>query len=219
MFDLIAAYYDAGNEYLSLGMHTTWKSNLVYELKLSNSTKLLDLATGTADVAIMAASSYGAQVTGVDPSGEMLAIGRKKVKDMNLDVTLMKGDAQDLSWLITESFDRVSISFGIRNVSDRLKALKEVSRVLRKGGILGILELTPPDESNMVGGFVSMAVKNLVPLIGWMASGRAAEYAYLERSIFNFPSDFEKVIEHAGFKLIKVKSFMGGLVKLFVARK
>jgi demethylmenaquinone methyltransferase/2-methoxy-6-polyprenyl-1,4-benzoquinol methylase len=215
MFDSIATYYDQGNEYLSLGLHKSWKANLLYELKLSPETKLLDLATGTADVAIMAASSYGAEVIGLDPSDEMLAIGRKKAKDLNLNVHLMSGDAQDLNRFDKESFDRVSISFGIRNVPDRLKALKESWKVLKNGGILGILELTPPDESYII----SLAVKNLVPVIGWIVSGRSAEYAYLERSIFNFPNSFETTVEEAGFTVVKVKSFMGGLVKLFVAQK
>ena len=218
MFDQIATYYDQGNEYLSLGLHKTWKSDLLFELKLTNQTKLLDLATGTADVAVMAAA-LGAAVTGLDPSPAMLAVAREKIKSLNMSVALIQGDAQDLSEFAEGSFDRVSISFGIRNVPDRVKALQEALRVLKKGGLLGVLELTPPDEADWTGRAVGLAVKTLVPVIGWAASGRAAEYAYLERSIFDFPKNFDFVVEQVGFKCVKIKSYLGGLVKIFVAKK
>ncbi|TEB17662.1 methyltransferase, partial [Perkinsus sp. BL_2016] len=178
MFDLIAQYYDRGNEFLSLGLHKSWKRDLLDEIRLNGRSRLLDLATGTADIAIMAASTYGCSVTGIDPSSQMLAVALQKgwQKNLNQLVKLEKADAQDLSFLQAESFDRVTISFGIRNVPNRMRALQESFRVLRKDGLLGILELTPPEISTWSGSAVALAVKTLVPMIGWLASGRAAEY-------------------------------------------
>lgn len=220
MFDRIAARYDLLNRLMSLGLDQRWRRRLVdTTARGAPAGPLLDLATGTADVAIMAARRLADRaIVGVDPSREMLALGRTKVEAAGLGarVTLDEGDAQALPFE-DGRFGLVTISFGIRNVPDRLRALREMRRVLAPGGRLGILELGEP-RTGILRALSRFHVHTLVPLLGALLS-RDDEYAYLARSIAAFPApeDFARMIGEAGFGDVRVERLSFGALHLYTA--
>jgi demethylmenaquinone methyltransferase/2-methoxy-6-polyprenyl-1,4-benzoquinol methylase len=180
---------------------------------------VLDHATGTADLALLIARlSPGVHVVGVDPSPEMLRVGRAKVTAAGLDerITLREGDAEDLVGLTTQSFDAVSMAFGIRNVPDRARALKELVRVTRPGGRIAILELSEP-QGGLVGPLARLHVHRVVPWLGGLLSG-SREYRYLQRSIAAFPppSVFARLMEGSGMRIESVEPLTFGVCHLYV---
>jgi len=221
MFDSIAGFYDLGNVLISAGMHNSWKRDLLSYMKLAPDSLLLDVSTGTADVAVMAYLEFNVQqIVGIDPSTEMLKVAMSKLESLGIsrNVHLVVGVAEDMHNFESSSFDAVTVSFGIRNIPDRSMALKEIHRVLRSNGILGILELAPPDDSS-IGIISGCFLKYFVPLIGYILGSCGNEYGYLQESVFRFPPDFEKVIEGAGFDVIAIHNYLGGLIKIYFSRK
>jgi len=248
MFDRIAFVYDSTNKWMSLGLDQFWRKTLVQEcLKLEKGDRVLDLATGTADVSLLvggrlrdlgADTSAGPVVMGLDPSGEMLRRGVAKVEGQGLDgmVRLVKGDAQDLTsvrgidaaGVLTEpmdgvaagSIDKISMSFGIRNVPDRAKAFREMKRVLRKQDTsrVCILEFSLPDGEKFLSKVAKTFITKVVPFIGKIATMNSGskEYEYLERSILKFPKprDFAAQMTREG---LRVTSFAFGAVHLYAA--
>lgn len=189
MFDRIAQRYDLLNRILSLGIDHGWRRRTVRSLGVDAHVRpeILDLATGTADLAIAIARAYpSARVRATDPSRNMLAIGRDKVRarDLSERVTLEVGDAQSIE-LPDASVDAVTIAFGIRNVPDRRRALAEMARVTRPGGRVAVLELGEP-RGGLLGPFARFHIRQVVPRLGALLSG-ASEYRYLQRSIAAFP--------------------------------
>lgn len=218
MFDAIAPRYDLLNRILSLGIDQRWRRRLVRALELRAGGRVLDHATGTADLALLIARSEMVQVVGVDPSVEMLRIGREKVAAAGLAerVTLQRGDAEDLGDFADGCFDAVSMAFGIRNVPDRAKALRELARVTRPGGKVAILELSEPRG----GAFASVArwhVHSVVPWVGGLLSG-SREYRYLQRSIAAFPppEEFRALMEASGLRVERVDPLTFGVCHLYV---
>ncbi|HRI69645.1 MAG TPA: ubiquinone/menaquinone biosynthesis methyltransferase, partial [Polyangium sp.] len=172
MFDAIAARYDTLNRILSLGMDQGWRRKAVAALALRPGARVLDLATGTGDLAIAIADTHtDAHVVGVDPSRNMLAEGLRKVAELQLGkrIELLEGDAQALPFE-DETFDGVTIAFGIRNVPDRAKALREMARVTRNGGRIAILELSEP-RAGVMGVLARTYVHEIVPRVGGFLSG------------------------------------------------
>lgn len=227
MFDGIANRYDLINRVMSLGLDQSWRRRLIRALDLSPGDSILDLATGTADVAIMAAKTAKGlnRVVGVDPSSEMLKIGREKVSSLGLSgiVDLQLGDATTLQNLPNASYDKVSMAFGIRNIRDRPAALREIRRVIRgppdsDRSRLGILEFATPDEG-LMGRLAGFFIKYVVPNVGAMISGKWSEYKHLEQSIAEFPrpNGFASMVEKAGFRVERVEKLMFGSVVLYVA--
>lgn len=224
MFDGIAANYDFLNRVMSLGLDMSWRHELLSELSLTgSSTRVLDLATGTADVAILMADRVpGATILGVDPSNNMLNVGRGKLKERDLDgrITLELGDATDLENLSDNDFDAATMSFGIRNVkaTERIDALRELHRVLRPGGKLGIMEFAEPREGIM-GVLARAFVGHVVPLIGFVGSGDKAAYKHLQQSIADFPApdDFLALFKEAGFGKLRRRELLFGVVQIYLA--
>lgn len=219
MFDGIADRYDLLNRIISLGIDQRWRKKTVAALVLSEGDRVLDLATGTADLAIMVAESCpGVQIVGLDPSRKMLAVGRRKLDEKRLStrITLQEGDAQELPFS-DRSFSSICMAFGIRNVPDRSKALREMVRVTRKGGRIAILELAEP-RHGLLGGFARFHVHTVVPWLGSLLSG-SKEYRYLQRSIAAFPesSEFAKQMESCGLDVLSVDSLTYGVATLYVA--
>lgn len=219
MFDRIAARYDMLNRIMSLGMDRRWRRIAVRELCLQEGHRVLDLATGTADLAL-AIASHGERVfvTGLDTSAKMLEVGAHKVGRSGLDarIELVVGDAQSLPYA-DGSYDALSMAFGIRNVPDRSRALREMARVVRTGGRICILELSEPGE----GWLASPArwyVHRVVPFVGGLLSG-ASEYRYLQRSIAAFPpaASFARQMKDAGLSVLEVRSLGFGACHLYVA--
>lgn len=218
MFDRIARRYDLVNRVLSLGVDQSWRRRTVAAMNLAPGKQALDLATGTADLAIRIAQQTGANVVGSDPSQGMLAFGWPKVRKMGLvgQVALEEGDAQSLPYE-DNSFDAVSIAFGIRNVPDRAKALREMARVTRRGGRVCILELSEP-RSGILGPLARFHIRTLVPRIGALLSG-SREYRYLQESIAAFPSpeDFAQLMEQSGLRIVSLEKLTFGVCCLYVA--
>lgn len=218
MFDAIAARYDLMNRLLSFGIDQRWRSKTARALALKPGARVLDLATGTADLALRVAREEATcRVVGLDPSSKMLEVGRRKVEQAQLSerVELVEGDAQSLPFE-AGSFDGVCIAFGIRNVPDRPKALAEMARVTRSGGRIAILELSEPD-GGLLAPFARFHVHTLVPTLGALLSG-AREYRYLQRSIAAFPKarDFAKVMESSGIEMVALTALTFGVCHLYV---
>jgi demethylmenaquinone methyltransferase/2-methoxy-6-polyprenyl-1,4-benzoquinol methylase len=218
MFDSIAQRYDLLNRILSLGLDRGWRRRAVRALNAPENGRVLDLASGTADIALTVARHYPTiNVLGVDPSAGMLGVGRSKVSAAGLDerIELQIGDAQDLK-LADNSMDACSMAFGIRNVPDRLAALREMARVVRSGGQIVILELSTPQH-----GFQAWAsrmhVEHFVPLLGGLLSGPEA-YEHLRDSMNSFPSDeeFLAMMTEAGLKEVSVQRLGLGVCGLFI---
>jgi len=218
MFDAIAPRYDMLNRILSLGMDQGWRRKAVSALELGRNGRVLDLATGTGDLALVIARTYtDAAVVGVDPSRNMLAVGATKVEASELSgrIEFQQGDAQSLSF-DDETFDGVTIAFGIRNVPDRAKALREMARVTRFGGRVVVLELSEP-RSGVLGAFARTYVHEIVPRLGGFLSG-AKEYRYLQRSIAAFPPAdvFAAMMEEAGLTVLETSALTFGVAHLYV---
>lgn len=219
MFDAIAPRYDLLNRLLSLGVDQRWRRLLVERLALKPKARVLDLATGTADLAIMIArSAPDAHVVGVDPSTEMLRVGRVKVDAAGLAerVSLQVGDAQQLSDFADRSVDAVSMAFGIRNVPDRGRALRELARVTRPGAHIAILELSEP-RGGLIGALARFHVHQMVPWLGALLSG-AREYRYLQRSIAAFPApdEFARLMKDSGIIVESIEALTFGVCHLYV---
>lgn len=218
MFDLIAGRYDGLNRVMSLGLDPVWRRKTVRSLGLRPGARVLDLATGTADVALTALRLHpDAQVTGLDPSEGMLEIGRTKLAAAGHGTAkLVVGDAQALPFE-DGSFDAVTMAFGIRNVPDRAKALGEIARVLAPGGRVGILELGEP-RGGVLAPLSRLYIREVVPRVGGLVSGRD-EYRYLAQSIAAFPSpkDFVAMMRDAGLVAPAFTPLTFGVVNLYTA--
>jgi demethylmenaquinone methyltransferase/2-methoxy-6-polyprenyl-1,4-benzoquinol methylase len=220
MFDAIAARYDLVNRVLSFGIDQSWRRATVAALQLGSGARVLDVATGTGDLAIQVArAAADVRVVGLDPSAKMLEIGRQKIRDGGLGerVELRAGDAQELPFA-DSTFDGVCIAFGIRNVPDRARALREMARVTRPGGRIAVLELSEP--RGVLAPIARLHVHTLVPWVGALLSG-AREYRYLERSIAAFPPPerFAEMMEQAGLEVVEVRPMTFGACHLFVGER
>jgi len=217
MFDGIAHRYDRLNRLISLGLDQRWRKRLVKAMNCHPGDHVLDVATGTADVAIAIARSHpDTQVTGLDPSENMLQVGQGKIEKSALtpQIQLIEGDAQELPFE-DETFASSCISFGIRNVPDRLLGLQEMVRVTKAGGRVVILELSEPKNP-----LARLHVHHVVPWMGARLSG-SKEYRYLQTSIAAFPppDDFAGMMNEAGLAVEEVRAFALGSAHLYVGTK
>lgn len=224
MFDQIAERYDLLNRLMSLGIDQRWRKKTVGALRLEPGQRVLDLATGTADLAVMIARRCpGVRIDGLDPSAKMLAVGQRKLEgagdhaDLTQRITLREGDAQAMPYP-DHTFDALCMAFGIRNVPDRGRALREMARVVRPGGRIAILELTEP-EGGLLGALARFHVHVVIPRLGGLLSG-SREYRYLQESIARFPPAevFAQQMRDAGLLVEEVCALTFGSCHLFVAR-
>jgi demethylmenaquinone methyltransferase / 2-methoxy-6-polyprenyl-1,4-benzoquinol methylase len=221
MFDGIAKRYDLLNRVISLGIDQSWRKKTIAALRLAPKARVLDLATGTADLAILAArAESSATVVGLDPSSRMLEVGRQKVARAGLNdrVELVIGDAERLPFE-DRSFDGICMAFGIRNVPDRDRALREMARVIRPGGTIAILELSEP-RAGLLGPLARFHIHTVVPYVGALLSG-SREYRYLQQSIASFPppAEFTRRMAEAGLEPIETRALTFGVCHLYVAER
>lgn len=223
MFDGIAERYDLLNRMMSLGLDGRWRRALARAIARHASTggEVLDVATGTADVALtIAAEAPSLRIVGVDPSAGMLARGREKIAAAGLDgrIALQQGDGLELPF-DDDRFDAACVSFGIRNFSDRRRGLAELARVTRPGGLVAVLELAEPRDSGLLGAAARVHVRHVVPRIGALLSG-SREYRYLQRSIAAFPSasEFTAMMGEVGLVDVEARPMTFGAVVLFLGR-
>lgn len=218
MFDRIAERYDLLNRLISLGLDKSWRTKLLTAMNVASGDRVLDVATGTADVAIAAAQRFpGLTVVGLDPSVNMLAVGDRKIHEQELPehVTLIEGDAQAMPFEDGE-FDAACISFGIRNVPDRQQGLSEMRRSVRPGGRVVVLELSEP-RRGLLAPFARFHIHHVVPRLGALLSGDK-EYRYLAQSIRAFPpaEEFAAMMERAGLVDVRFEPMTFGVAHLYV---
>jgi demethylmenaquinone methyltransferase/2-methoxy-6-polyprenyl-1,4-benzoquinol methylase len=223
MFDAIAGKYDFLNHLLSAGIDRRWRRRAIRGLELTGRERVLDLCTGTADLAIAALDSSpgAARVLGVDFAGEMLRIGIGKVRARRLSgrVSLVRGDATAIP-ASTASVDRVTVAFGIRNVQDAGAACDEIYRVLRPGGRVSVLEFAIPTTPGVRSAY-RWYFNSVLPRIGRIVSRHNAAYGYLPASVgaFASPDEFVKILRKAGFSEIRAVPLTLGIVYLYTATR
>lgn len=223
MFDAIAPRYDLLNHLLSAGIDRRWRARAIRSLELTGREVLLDVCTGTADVALEArrAAAGAARVVGVDFAGAMLAIGRRKVLAAGESdrIVLVRGDATTLP-VGDATTDAATVAFGIRNVERPDLACAEMARAMRPGGRLAILEFGEPRVPG-VRTLYLWYFKYLLPWIGRVLSGHRAAYSYLPASVRSFPppAAFAALLERAGFRDVRTVPLTFGIVYLYTARR
>jgi demethylmenaquinone methyltransferase / 2-methoxy-6-polyprenyl-1,4-benzoquinol methylase len=220
MFDAIAPRYDLLNHVLSAGLDRRWRARAVTELRLGARARVLDLCTGTADLALTTVrASAGASVIGVDFAGQMLRLAQAKLRTLDAarSIHLVRGDATRIP-LADASCDAATIGFGIRNVVDPPGALAEIARVLRPGARLAILEFGQPRVPG-VRTLYSWYFRYLLPLVGRMVSKHRSAYSYLPASVGTFPppAEFSRIIAATGFSQVRAVPLTFGIVYLYVA--
>lgn len=222
MFDNIAPAYDTMNRLMTLGIDRSWRHRCVKKVAAAHPSAILDLATGTGDMAIeMARAIPAAHVTGADLSQGMIDIGRQKVERHGLQerVTLEVADALALPFP-DGSFDVITIAFGVRNFEHLEDGYREMQRVLRPGGLLVVLELTPP-ASAVVKPFYNLYTRGIIPAIGRMVSRDSRAYTYLPQSIAAVPARdrMTAIMTHAGLKNAAWQNLTLGVATIYTATK
>ena len=222
MFDRIAPTYDMLNHTLSLNIDRLWRRRVVRLVRRFAPRRILDVATGTGDLAIaMARRIRGTQVLGVDLSEGMLDIARRKVAEAGLDgrVVLDTGDAERLS-VSDSAVDVATVAFGVRNFGDLDAGLKDIARTLREGGRIVILEFSTP-RNPLARAFYGFWNRRVLPRVGGMVSRDRKAYEYLPESIGEFPAPerFLEMMSRAGFRNCRARSQSFGIAHIYVGEK
>lgn len=224
MFDQIAYRYDFLNRFLSAGIDKGWRKKAIRELEKTAPATVLDVATGTADVAIMAAQTLKPvphQIIGIDISEGMLELGRKKLTQKQLDhfVTLYQGDSEAINFP-DHSFDAITVAFGVRNFAHLEKGLSEMLRVLKPGGKAVILEFSKPTLPGVTF-FYRLYTQLVAPKAGKLIARNQAAYQYLNDSIQAFPEGkkFLEILERCGYKNCYKKSLSLGICTIYCGSK
>jgi demethylmenaquinone methyltransferase / 2-methoxy-6-polyprenyl-1,4-benzoquinol methylase len=221
MFNNIAWRYDFLNHFLSFGIDHYWRKKTINSLKKYHPKLILDVATGTADLAIEALKLTPEKIYGIDISTDMLNIGRKKVNQKKLKgkIELLEADSENL-FFDSNKFDAVTVSFGVRNFENLEKGLSEIHRVLKAGGAAAILEFSKP-RNKLVRTCYQFYSTKICPAIGKIISKDRSAYNYLHESVEAFPSgtDFIKILQQAGFSKVHLKPLTFGIVTIYLAEK
>ncbi|MGB1041252.1 MAG: bifunctional demethylmenaquinone methyltransferase/2-methoxy-6-polyprenyl-1,4-benzoquinol methylase UbiE [Flavobacteriales bacterium] len=221
MFDNISGKYDFLNHFFSLGIDKLWRKKVLKIVKEIPHSEILDVATGTGDLAIALSKLEGSNIIGVDISNKMLDVGKEKVikKKLSNSVELKYGDSLNLPF-DDKQFDVVTVAFGVRNFENISKGLSEISRVLKENGKIIVLEFSNPKKfpTKQLFNFYS---KKLMPGIGKMVSKDSRAYSYLPESVQAFPTEekFAKIIEESGFKEATYQNVSNGIAAIHVATK
>ena len=221
MFDAISENYDGLNRVISFGIDVKWRQKVVKILKEKKPQSILDIATGTGDLAINLVDTGAEKIIGLDISKGMLAIGKKKIseKKLNNTIEMVVGDSENLQFE-DNSFDAVTVAFGVRNFEDLDKGLHEIRRVLKTGGTLVILETSVPTKTPYRQGY-NFYSKYILPAIGKIFSKDRSAYAYLSESAAVFPhgQDFNNILKKIGFIAMENKPQTFGVASIYVATK
>jgi demethylmenaquinone methyltransferase/2-methoxy-6-polyprenyl-1,4-benzoquinol methylase len=222
MFDKIAPYYDHLNRVLSLGIDIIWRKKAIKMLAAEKPKTILDIATGTADLAIEAARVIRPEhITGLDISANMLKIGNEKLIKLGLDkmIHLEQGDSENLHYA-SDSFDAVMAAFGVRNFENLEKGLAEMYRVLKPGGTLLVLEFSKPKHFPLKQMF-NIYFKNILPVIGKIRSKDDKAYKYLYESVQVFPDyhHFTDILIKLGYSKANFKVLSAGICCIYFAKK
>ena len=222
MFNSIAAKYDFLNHFLSFGIDKLWRCRLVKQLAKSNPRQVLDIATGTGDLAIQLAKHHkSVNITGVDISENMLSIGREKILKRKLEERINLKQANSLNLPFADGeFDAAMVAFGVRNFEDLSKGITEILRVLKNGGSLYVLEFSMPSRFPMRN-LYRFYFRRVLPFVGGIVSGSKSAYTYLPESVFAFPEKekFVEIMANAGFKNCSYKRLTFGVASIYVGSK
>ena len=220
MFDNIAPKYDLLNHVLSLKIDVLWRNTLVKWMNLDTPKLVLDVATGTGDLAVAVQKGTGAQVVGLDLSQLMLNVGIDKIKKLNLtkQISMQKGDAEDLPFE-SNKFDAVSVAFGVRNFENLEKGLAELRRVVKEDKSVFILEFSKVE--GFLSPFYMFYFKNVLPRIGRLISKDSRAYTYLPDSVNAFPfgEKMKSILLNTGFKNVEYKKLSFGIATIYKATK
>jgi demethylmenaquinone methyltransferase/2-methoxy-6-polyprenyl-1,4-benzoquinol methylase len=222
MFDSIAKKYDFLNRFLSLGIDQGWRKKAISYLKEKPLNHLLDIATGTADMALMAYKQiHPKKITGIDISEGMMQYGRIKIAEKGLEDTiqLTLGDSTEIPFEDAQ-FDGAMVAFGVRNFANLEKGLTEINRVLQPGSKLVVLEFSQP-SSFWFKPIYTLYMKWITPTVGKLFSGNKEAYAYLNESVIAFPEGkaFLQVLEKAGFKNVQQEKLTLGICSIYIGNK
>jgi demethylmenaquinone methyltransferase/2-methoxy-6-polyprenyl-1,4-benzoquinol methylase len=222
MFDSIAWRYDFLNHFLSFGIDNLWRRRVIRIISKSyKNPYILDVATGTADLAIAAIKLNPTKITGIDISGNMISIGKEKIKKKGLSgiIELIEGDSEKILFS-DNTFDVAMVAFGVRNFSDPLKGLSEMNRVIRNGGMIIVLEFSKP-TSLLFGPVYNFYFRNILPNMGKIFSKNKGAYSYLHDSVMKFPDNekFIQLLKEAGFINNQQLKLTGGVASIYTGTK
>ncbi|MCY2686120.1 bifunctional demethylmenaquinone methyltransferase/2-methoxy-6-polyprenyl-1,4-benzoquinol methylase UbiE [Salinimicrobium sp. TH3] len=221
MFDTISTNYDGLNRVISFGIDVKWRKKVIEMVSATNPESVLDIATGTGDLAISLAKTGAKRIVGLDLSEGMLAVGREKIADEKLTgkIEMIQGDSEALPFE-DNSFDAITVAFGVRNFENLEKGLSEIFRVLKKGGIFVILETSVPTKFPFKQGY-NFYTKNLLPLIGKMFSKDKVAYSYLSESAAAFPygEKLNNILRETGFIDVRHHPQTMGVATIYSASK
>lgn len=222
MFDSIAPAYDFMNRAMTLGIDKVWRAKAVRMLGRENPKRILDIATGTGDLAIKLAHDFPeAEIEGVDLSAGMVEIGRRKVTAAGLDSRVRLSVADCLSLPMADNtYDAITVAYGVRNFEHLDRGYREMARVLRQGGTLCVIELSVP-VNPVVKPFYKLYTRGVIPLVGRMVSKDSRAYTYLPESIAAVPQgdDMLQLMREAGFAACRFRRLTMGVCTIYMGRK
>lgn len=221
MFDTISKEYDGLNRVISFGIDVKWRKKVVKIIGDTNPNSILDIATGTGDLAINLVKTKASKIVGLDISEGMLNVGRKKIEKLNLNNTIkmVLGDSEKIPFE-DNSFDAITVAFGVRNFENLEKGLTEIYRVLKTGGTFAVLETSVPTKTPFKQGYKFYS-NNILPLIGKLFSKDKSAYKYLSDSAATFPygKAFNNILQKIGFIAIENKPQTFGVASIYIAKK
>ncbi len=222
VFEAISDNYDKMNSVISFQQHLIWRKDTMKQMNVQKGSKALDVCCGTADWTIAMAEAVGpnGEVIGLDFSQNMLKIGEEKVKELNLQqISLIHGNAMELPFS-DNSFDYVTIGFGLRNVPDYLQVLKEMCRVIKPGGIVVCLETSHPTMFGYKQLF-NFYFRYVMPMFGKLFAKSYKEYSWLQESARDFPGmkELAHLFEQAGFTNVNYRAYSGGAAAVHIGKK
>jgi len=221
MFDAISNNYDGLNRVISLGIDVKWRKKVVKIVGKNNPKKILDIATGTGDLALMMSDLNPEKIVGLDISEGMLSVGKQKINKANLSdkIEMIVGDSEEMPFA-DETFDAITVSFGVRNFANLDKGIKEIARVLKPSGVLVILETSNPTKFPFKQGY-KLYTNIFLPIIGKLFSKDKVAYSYLSESANSFPfgEAFNNILQKNGFKHTKHNPVTFGVATIYTAHK
>ena len=221
MFDNISKEYDRLNRVISFGIDIQWRKKVVKIIGKTNPTSILDIATGTGDLAINLSKTKASKIIGLDISEGMLAVGKQKIKALQLEDTIemVLGDSEKIPFE-NNSFDAITVAFGVRNFENLEKGLTEIYRVLKPSGTFVVLETSIPTKTPYKQGYHFYATK-ILPVIGRLFSKDKVAYKYLSDSAAAFPygEAFNNILQKTGFIAIENKPQTFGVASIYIAKK
>ena len=221
MFDNISDNYDGLNRVISMGTDVSWRKKVVAAVAATNPDSILDIATGTGDLAIQMANTGAIRIVGLDLSDGMLSVGRKKIaaKELDIEIEMIQGDSENLPFE-ADSFDAITVAFGVRNFENLELGLSEIFRVLKPGGIFVVLETSVPTRFPFKQGY-KIYSSMILPAIGKLFSKDKDAYSYLSESAASFPygKEFNNILSKTGFTNVRDLPQTLGVSTIYIASK